>query len=329
MNYSLLSQQNASTSSSIITLYASDPSFLKLSQTEGNAILQRDAEDAQKLQVGIDLGKQRGVIDPEFVPEEYVVIDVLGKRPEDVCDDIIGVMEAEAGKGFREGDAFDKGSVVVICGLSGTGKGTTVAKLSEKLATTRPVVTWSNGNIFRSLTLLAATWHEQQKTTTTENTPFDPALALTDTNIKSFIEMLSFDKYNGKFDTRIHGLGLDLYVSDIQNTTLKQPNVSRNIPTVAEQTQGEVILFAASAISTMSQAGITTILEGREQTVNYVRTPMRFTLTLSDESLIGKRRAAQRLGAATLEKVDDGMGEESVKEFMDGELEKLVSEIES
>lgn len=42
------------------------------------------------------------------------------------------------------------------------------------------------------------------------------------------------------------------------------------------------------------------LLEGREQTVNYVRTPYRFSLTLSDESLIGKRRAAQRLMGVAL-----------------------------
>lgn len=40
------------------------------------------------------------------------------------------------------------------------------------------------------------------------------------------------------------------------------------------------------------------LLEGRAATVNYVRSPYRFALVLSDESLIGKRRAAQRLMAA-------------------------------
>jgi len=65
--------------------------------------------------------------------------------------------------------------------------------------------------------------------------------------------------------------------------------------------KGEVILFAAKAVETMGADGLVVLLEGREQTVNYVRTPHRFTLILSDESLIGKRRAAQRLMAAALE----------------------------
>ena len=44
--------------------------------------------------------------------------------------------------------------VRVLQGLSGTGKGTTVDKLKAKLP---KAVAWSNGNVFRSLTLLAVT----------------------------------------------------------------------------------------------------------------------------------------------------------------------------
>jgi hypothetical protein len=42
----------------------------------------------------------------------------------------------------------------VLVGLSGTGKGTTGDILKKRLPN---CVTWSNGNVFRSLTLLAAT----------------------------------------------------------------------------------------------------------------------------------------------------------------------------
>lgn len=104
------------------------------------------------------------------------------------------------------------------------------------------------------------------------------------------------------------------------------PKVSRNIPTVAKVTQGEVILFAADAIRQMGEAGMVVLLEGREQTVNYVRTPLRFTLTLSDDTLIGKRRAAQRLGAAALSVVSDGATEEDIASTLDTELKKMVAE---
>ena len=133
-------------------------------------------------------------------------------------------------------------------------------------------------------------------------------------------------QFNGKFDTRICGLGLDLLVSEVQNTELKVPKVSKNIPTVAEVTQGEVVLFASDAVKTLGENGIFVLLEGREQTVNYIRTPLRFTLTLSDMSLIGKRRAAQRLAAGALSEVKEGASEEDITKALDGQLQKMMKE---
>ena len=52
--------------------------------------------------------------------------------------------------------------------------------------------------------------------------------------VSTWMSMLTFDKFNGKFDTRVKGLGLDYMVSDIQNTVLKEPKVGKNIPTVAK-----------------------------------------------------------------------------------------------
>lgn len=60
--------------------------------------------------------------------------------------------------------------------------------------------------------------------------------------------------------------------------------------------------------------------------MNYVRTPLRFTLTLSDMSLIGKRRAAQRLAAGVLEEVRDGASVEEIEVALDGQLDKMVKE---
>jgi cytidylate kinase len=315
ISYSLLKLQNADTSNAIIDGYSTSEDFVQLSKKEGGLILGRDQEDADKLQVGIDFAKQKGVIDPNFVPEPYVTIDVMGKSPDDVSNEILGYVEK------RKKEHTDAGAVIVICGLSGTGKGTTVAKLIEKLSKDQEVVSWSNGNIFRSVTLLAATWCEQSGCD-----GFDASRALTKENLANFMSMLSFDKFNGKFDTRIRGLGLDFYVSEIANTVLKEPKVAKNIPTVAEVTQGEVINFAAEAIEVMSSNGFSILLEGREQTVNYVRTPLRFILTLSDDTLIGKRRAAQRLMAAALNGLNESATVDDVKEALDKELIKMVSD---
>ena len=324
LTYPLLTAQNATTTNTIINHYATSSLFTTLATYEGSSISQRDAEDDIKLQKGIDIAKAKGVIDPNFVPEDYIVIDVLGKNPEEVADEILGTVR-KTSSSDNDGESSGGGGVVVICGLSGTGKGTTVTTLQQKLQNEegKQVVCWSNGNIFRSVTYLAATWCEQHNED-------DITKALTKENLAEFMNMLSFGKFKNdgtQYDTKICGLGLDCLVSDVQNTELKGPKVSKNIPTVAEVTQGEVILFAAEAIRQMGNDGIFVLLEGREQTVNYVRTPLRFTLTLSDMSLIGKRRAAQRLAAGVLESVKEGASVEEIEVALDGLLDKMVKEV--
>jgi hypothetical protein len=174
------------------------------------------------------------------------------------------------------------------------------------------------------VTYLAATWCEQNGC----DGGLDAEKALTKENIAKYMSMLEFGKFNDKYDTRIRGLGLDMLVSEVQNTQLKSPKVSKNIPTVAEFTQGEVILFAANAIDMLGKDGIVVLVEGREQTVNYVRTPHRFNLVLSDESLIGKRRAAQRLMAATLATFSEDATDDQVARALHETLAKMVSEVD-
>ena len=79
-------------------------------------------------------------------------------------------------------------------------------------------------------------------------------------------------------------------------------------------------------MKTLGENGIFVLLEGREQTVNYIRTPLRFTLTLSDMSLIGKRREAQRLAAGALSEVKEGASEEDITKALDGQLQKMMKE---
>jgi len=83
----------------------------------------------------------------------------------------------------------------------------------------------------------------------------------------------------------------------------------------------------------MGDDGVFVLLEGREQTVDYVRTPLRFTLTLSDASLIGKRRAAQRLAAGALGKVKQAFGSapvsrKEVARELDEQLEDMMKEVD-
>jgi len=269
------------TSSAIIRVFDAETTFHAFAKSEMDDILKRDAEDDEKLAAGIRMAIQKDVCAAKPPVEPITTIDVLGKRADVVASDIVS----------RLGDDAANGCVLVLQGLSGTGKGTTVSKLEEQL----PRATcWSNGNVFRSLTLLAVTKCEK------EGIEFGQEVLTADL-LAELMGCLSFGKFrhDGKFDIRVKGYGLDLLVSQVANTTLKDPKVGKNIPTVAEMTQGEVITFAAAAAEKMRADGMNVLMEGRAQTLNYVRTPHRFELMLSQPLVIGKRRAAQRMmGAA-------------------------------
>lgn len=278
----LLKKQDATTSAAIINTLKSDKGFQKYSQQVTAEIVGRDQEDGDKLQKGIDLAINKKVLPAKVDVEKVMVVKVDTKSPEAVAKEIISAL----------GDAPSKGCVLTLQGWSGTGKGTTVAKLADKLPNT---ATWSNGNIFRSLTLLAVTYSEQKGCALKD--------ALTPELLASFMGMLEFGEFNGKFDTKIEGLGMKYLVSDIQNTKLKA--ISKSIPTVAEVSQGEVVMFVQGALNKMSAAGCNVLVEGREQTLNYMRTPHRFDLVLRDQNLIGMRRAAQVIGGTAVELLKD------------------------
>jgi hypothetical protein len=74
--------QNAETSNAIIEYFHSNEQFIELSHKEGTLIQIRDDEDDQKLKVGIVYAQEKGVIDPNYIPEPYTQIDVCNMTPE-------------------------------------------------------------------------------------------------------------------------------------------------------------------------------------------------------------------------------------------------------
>ena len=304
-----LEAQDSLTSQWLLEVLGEDIKFRVLAEKEGAAILARDTEDGSKLQRGIELAIQKGVLTKQDPAPRYTRVDVVGKS----ADEVAGVIHGAVASG-PEGW---KGGVVALVGLSGTGKGTTMDKLKQLLPQS---TTWSNGNVFRSLTLLAVThaMHQGQD--------FDSSF-LTPENLEAWMAMLQFGQFDGRFDIRVQGLGHDFFVSQVANTTLKGPMVGRNIPTVAEVSQGEVVLFASKACQEMAQAGVSVLLEGREPTVNYIETPHRFELVLSDPTLIGKRRAAQIVAAKALEKLGKNADDPAVDAAVASAVDSLVAPI--
>lgn len=305
LTFGLLQQQDAATSTAVIELLQGDETFEAASAKVAEAIRVRDKEDDEKLAVGIKAAVEKEVLPADFVPKKYKSIDVLGKTPDEVANAITADV----------GDAAESGCVIVLCGLSGTGKGTTVARLKSLLPNAQ---TWSNGNIFRSITLLCARYCAKLAEESGEEVGIDAAL--TPENLRTFLGCLSFGKFgpNGAFDTRILApdFGIDELVGNVQNTLLKGPEVRGNIPTVAQHTQGEVISFVGGALVQLAAAGKIVLLEGRAQTVDYIATPYRYMLTLSDPNLVGRRRVAQVAAAAALNKLNGGEGEPSPEDIL-------------
>jgi len=301
----VLAKQNSETSQAILTSYAEDPLFQKIADRLNKEIMQRDKEDGDKLGNGISKAVAKGVLPAKVDVEPNTLVSVSGKSADAVADEIIAKL----------GDAPSKGCVLILQGLSGTGKGTTVAKLKEKLPKAQ---TWSNGNVFRSLTLLAVTWSEN------EGKPLEEAL--TAEKLKEFCGMLEFNKFGDSttFDVKIEGLGMKHFISEVEKTVLKDSKVAKNIPTVAEVTQGECILFVQDALAKMSASGINVLVEGREQTLNHIRSPHRFELVLADNSLIGKRQAALQVGGKAWDEVKSATADQSA---VDAAIKKALTEL--
>lgn len=310
IDMALLKASDDSTSNAIISVFKDDTTFRILSQKETDGILKRDAEDDEKLATGIAKAVAKGVVEKNPPVETTCQINVLGKSADVVASEILGHL----------GDAPKTGCVLVLQGLSGTGKGTTVAKLQASLPR---AACWSNGNVFRALTLLACAHCEKLGIQLSSEVLTAPLL-------EALMSCLKFGKFNGEFDINVKGHGYDVLVSEVANTMLKEPRVSKNIPTIAEVTQGEVIKFAAAAAETMRSDGMNVLMEGRAQTLDYIRTPHRFELTLSEPIIIGMRRAAQRMmGSAVTCLKDNSASTAEVHVALEESLARMLGPIAS
>ena len=161
LSLSLLERSDDTTSNAIIEFFDGDADFMALAKKQTQAIVTRDTEDGVKLQSGIDIAVAKGVLPADVTVERTYQVDVTGKSADQVADEIISKLDlasTNTSSSSNSGNSGSSGRVIIMQGLSGTGKGTAVAKLESKLPN---VVCWSNGNLFRSLTLFAVTHCEQ------------------------------------------------------------------------------------------------------------------------------------------------------------------------
>eukprot|EP00446_Apocalathium_sp_SHHI-4_P070351 CAMPEP_0177518690 /NCGR_PEP_ID=MMETSP0369-20130122/46667_1 /TAXON_ID=447022 ORGANISM="Scrippsiella hangoei-like, Strain SHHI-4" /NCGR_SAMPLE_ID=MMETSP0369 /ASSEMBLY_ACC=CAM_ASM_000364 /LENGTH=396 /DNA_ID=CAMNT_0018997829 /DNA_START=37 /DNA_END=1227 /DNA_ORIENTATION=+ len=279
----VLARQDSATVRAVFDVLASDASFEAFTARQMQSIVRRDEEDGEKLKQGIQLAIDKGLLPEQVHVESARSVNVEGREVDDICSEIIEAL----------GDAPQKGCVMTLQGLSGTGKGTVVTRLQQLLPNTH---IWSNGNLFRAVTLLATTLAEQQGINLQE--------ALRPTTLQTLMGMLKLvELADGEFDLKVDGLCLSYLASEVKNTVLKESRIERSIPTVAGMTQGEVINFVRNALEQMTSSGYNVLMEGREQTLNYIRTPHRFEVILPNMALIGQRRAAQLVGARALDQI--------------------------
>jgi cytidylate kinase len=303
MEYAVLKRQDDRTSTAVCEALKDYAAFTRLSEAEGNLIIQRDKEDDEKLAVGIRLAVDKKVLPADPHVSAVTKISVVGKTADEVASELLEKLDKN-----QDGS----GLVIVLQGLSGTGKGTTVGKLRSALPS---CVCWSNGNVFRSVTHLVSEKCAQNDIAFSSD-------VLTSELLADTMKRLSFEKFGEEFDVVLDG---NVRVDTICNTALKAPTISSRVPTVAEKTQGEVVKFAAGAVKTLTDNGRNVILEGRAQTLNYIPTPNRFELVIEDPALLGQRRAAQRVMAEAAAHVTSDSTEVDVLAAVKAAAEKLAA----
>lgn len=279
LSLELLRLQDDRCSQAVLEFLRPNEQFQKIAKLEGECIVKRDAQDSEKLAIGIKRSVEKGILPATCHTSSTIPINVKERTAEEVAKVIVQHLPSQ------------EGNIIVLEGLSGTGKGTTVEKL--KLMLPR-CVTWSNGNVFRCYTLLAfEVLKELNETLSTESLLKNPWIL--DNAVKRVtFEQISNTEYDVFIDSKQR-------VKEIENTLLKAPHISQAVPIVAELTQGEVILFGQQAAETLRKAGFNIILEGRAQTLQFITTHHRFELMFPEVSLLGERRGAQRVMARALE----------------------------
>jgi hypothetical protein len=280
LDYEALVKQDANMTNLLIAAFADDEPFLTMANSEGQAVVARDVAHDEKLAAGIKVAVDKGALKLLAAPCLHHKVDVVDKTAEEVAMEII----ATAPRTFLHWSHI--GCVVVLSGATGTGKRTTVARMKERMP--EATLEWTNDGIFRALAMLASL-HCQRlhpdgitlSDTVLINSPvhtFSESRVTTE-NVKTWMDMLTFGKFNGEYDIQIKGYGLDTFMSKVKDHVLKGPLVTTALPAIFKHLQGEVVAFSSNAIRTMCRGGYNVILEGKSaHTVDY------------DEQLITNRR---------------------------------------
>ncbi|WP_028972529.1 ATP-binding protein [Spirochaeta cellobiosiphila] len=260
----------AQQTSFLIQLLDANPLFEKISRDEANLLVQRDKEDAEKLQRGVDYALDKKILSVSDKENfRWSIIDVEGKTPDDVLQLIVKSLPDNI-----------KGTTLLICGESGVGKGTLVDLLSSHYP---HALQWSNGDIFRLYTYLFLQNFPSKK---------DNLDGISLEELDVIRQLISIEGNEVLYNDGVHRIP----IKDVKNTLFKTNEINRLLPSFAYYLQGEVINFTNRFIKDNSDSFV--IIEGRKATLQHINSPVRFELIHSQKSLLGARRAAQKIIAA-------------------------------
>jgi len=279
--------QGADLTGRIIELLGENPLFRKIAREELALLNRRDEEDAYKLDQGIEYALARGILTPRSGDApSWMSLAVDGKTPREIFGELQLMLKGEAG-----------GSVIALCGDSGVGKGTLVQLMLDEIGGT---VTWSNGDMFRLLCLL--TLREEPEIESR----------------KERLEGIDYSALAGSVEITGEGVFLRdsgglVPLEDLKNGVLKQTAINRLLPHMARFTQGQVINLTNRYLELNRKS--TVLIEGRKQTLNFLKADRRFELIMVNREILGARRAAQKIAARLKE-----------EKYADWEADRFLSE---
>jgi len=295
----VLARQDDFTTQSVIRDLQWTPTFENLAKNETMKLIKKDKEDAKVLRQNVELAIEKGTL--QYVPgQPYVNVSVRAKLAEQVADEIIEDINRTKPK--------NAGCVVTLVGLP--DKEFVISKLKEKFPHTYSL---SIDNCFRALTLLAVQYCKLQRL---EN--FD-AKVLTAENLEIWMTMLRLVKIGGNWDIRISRM-VNALVSECWDTRLRTMEINNNLTAVARAAYGEVVHFAANTCKEMVDEGTVVLMEGREQTLDYISSNYRYCLIMEPIERLGLQRAAKLVAGDVITSLN-----KDIKDLFKSHLEKRTA----
>ncbi|MCP4177141.1 MAG: hypothetical protein GY756_05180 [bacterium] len=250
----------------LIDFLKENTNFNLFAQNESKKIKRRDYEDSQLLKKGIEIALQNG-LKKNNKEKNWIPVNVDNKTPNEVVKGINCIVQLQPGM------------ILAISGNSGVGKGTIVKTIQSG---NNNCLIWSNGDLFRSITYLSRQMYpELIKDKKYNLIPYEDITKSIQISNGGVISIFDKDKLTD--------------INEIKITKLKNRDIENILPEIAMNSQ-KIVIEKVNALFERNTKLII-LLEGRKETLNLIQSDFQIELSTSEENIIGKRRAAQKIMA--------------------------------